>query len=80
MTIKYKNITLQQMLNTLVDCILNKEELPIFYYRREYDEIKEELVEITQVDLLDSRFKTIDDDFSEFEWELKESNIYIREE
>lgn len=78
--IKYKNVSLQYMLNTLVNCILNKTKPPIFYYRRKYDEIQEELVEITQVDLLDSRFKTIDDDFSEFEWELVKSNIFMREE
>ena len=41
---------------------------------------QEQFVEITQIDLLDSRFKTIDDDFSEFEWELEKSNIFIREE
>ena len=36
--------------------------------------------EITQVDLMDSRFKTNDDDFSEYDWELEKSNIYVKEE
>lgn len=81
MTIKYKNVSLQYMLNTLVNCILNKTEPPIFYYRREYSSrTEEELIEITQIDLLQGRFKTIDDDFSEFEWKLVKSNIFIREE
>lgn len=80
MTIKYKNVSLHYMLNTLVNCILNKTEPPIFYYRRKYSRTKEELIEITQIDLLQGRFETIDDDFSEFEWELVKSNIFIREE
>jgi len=74
-----KNITLQEMLNILVDCILNNKERPTFYYRREWETGHPEFLEIAEVDLLDTRFKTIDDDFSEFEWELENSNIYILE-
>ena len=74
-----KNITLREMFNTLIECILNKEELPIFYWRREFEEGHPEFLEITEVDLLRGRFKTIDDDFSEFEWELENSNIYMLE-
>ena len=75
-----KNITLQEMLNILVDCVLNNKERPTFYYRREWETGHPEFLEIAEVDLLDTRFKTIDDDFSEFEWELENSNIYMLED
>ena len=74
------NITLEKMLNLLVDCILNAKEIPTFYYKREWETGHPEFIEITEVDLMRGRFKTIDDDFSEYEWELKESNIYVEEE
>lgn len=80
MMVRYKNITLEEMLNMLIQHIINKKEIPTFYYRREYDEFKEDFIGIKEIDLLDSRFRTIDDDFSEYDWELQESNIYIREE
>lgn len=80
MLIRYRNITLEEMLNMLIQHIINKKEIPTFYYRREYDEFKEDFIEINEIDLLDSRFRTIDDDFSEYDWELEKSNIYIREE
>lgn len=76
--ITYKNITLKEMFEDLVkwqlgeDCKYNG----YFYYHDgdgNFDEI-------TQVDLLDSRFKTEDDDFSEYDWELEKSNIYVKEE
>ena len=66
-----KHITLKEMFNVLIDCILNSKEQPFFYYKRE-----NEYVLIQEVDLMSSRFKTVDDDFSEYEWELEESNIY----
>lgn len=73
----YINITLKEMLDELVSAILyNQPKTLIFYYRREIEDNKYEYVEISEVDLLDSRFKTIDGDFSEFEWELEYSNIY----
>lgn len=65
------NISLKEMFNILIDCILNNKEQPFFYYKRE-----NEYVLIQEVDLMSSRFKTVDDDFSEYEWELEESNIY----
>lgn len=74
------NITLEKMLNLLVDCILNAKEIPTFYYKREWETGYPEYIEIRDVDLLDTRFRTWDDDFSEYEWELKESNIYVEEE
>lgn len=66
-----KHITLKQMFEELTDCILNNKEQPSYFWKRE-----NEYILITQVDLMDSRFKTIDDDFSEYEWELENSNIY----
>lgn len=78
---RMKNISLKEMFDTLIDCILNKkEEYPTFYYRREWEYGHPEYVEITEVDLMYGRFKTIDDDFSEFEWELEKSNIYRLED
>ena len=59
------------MFNILIDCILNNREQPFFYYKRE-----NEYVLIQEVDLMDSRLRTIDGDFTEYEWELEESNLY----
>ena len=53
---------------------MKKKEQPIFYYKRE-----NEYVIIQEVDLMDSRFRTTDGDFSEYEWELENSNIYVEE-
>ena len=76
-----KNISLKEMFNILIDCILNqKEDYPTFYYKRaNFHTGHPEFIEITEVDLLYGRFKTIDGDFSEFEWELENSNIYMEE-
>ena len=69
-----KHITLKEMFDILIDCILNNKEQAFFYYKRE-----NEYILIQSVDLMDSRFATVDDDFSEYEWELEKSNIYIEE-
>ena len=76
-----KHITLKEMFDILIDCILKqKEEYPIFYYKRQnWNTGNDEFIEIIEVDLLYGRFKTIDDDFSEYEWELENSNIYMEE-
>lgn len=66
-----EHITLKEMFNILIDCILNNREQPFFYYKRE-----NEYVLIQEVDLMDSRLRTIDGDFTEYEWELEESNLY----
>lgn len=72
----YKNISLEEMLKTEVDGILtNYKNGSIDYY---YKNGEDEFHEITELDLLRGRFYTDDGDFSEFEWELKESHIYIR--
>lgn len=77
-----KNINLKDMFDMLVKCILNREEeYPTFYYKRENIATgNPEYVEITEVDLMCGRFSTDDGDFSEFDWELDESNIYVEEE
>ena len=75
------NITLKEMIDRLEDCILNNKEQPTFYYKRMIDEEgAPEYVVITEVDLMRSRFCTIDGDFSEYIWELCKSNIYVEEE
>ena len=66
-----EHITLKEMFNILIDCILNNREQPFFYYKRE-----NEYVLIQEVDLMDSRLRTIDGDFTEYEWELEESRLY----
>lgn len=72
------NISLKEMFSILSNCILNNTEAPKFYYQRQniHTGILE-LVEISEVDLMDSRFKTIDGDFSEYDWENNKSNIYM---
>ena len=74
----YTNITLKEMLEDLVKWVLGEEckYSEEFYYRNG----EGDYFEITEVDLMRSRFKTEDNDFSEYNWELKESNIYVREE
>lgn len=77
-----KHITLKEMFDILIDCILKqKKEYPTFYYKRQnINTGNGEFIEITEVDLLYGRFNTIDGDFSEFEWELKNSNIYMEDQ
>jgi hypothetical protein len=76
--ITYKNITLKEMFEDLVKWQLGEDnEYGGEFYYQDGDG---NFDEITQVDLMDSRFKTNDDDFSEYDWELEKSNIYIKEE
>jgi hypothetical protein len=74
----HTNITLKEMLEDLVKWVLGEECKygGEFYYRNG----EGGYFEITEVDLMRSRFETEDNDFSEYDWELKESNIYVREE
>ena len=74
----YTNITLKEMLEDLVNWALGEECKygGEFYYRNG----EGDYFEITEVDLMSGRFKIENDDFSEYDWELKESNIYVREE
>lgn len=72
-----KNITLKEMFNIIIKCILSQNiEMPCFYYKREnlYTG-KDEFIEIKEIDLLDTRFYTVDRDFSEYDWEIENSNI-----
>lgn len=69
-----KHITLKEMFNILIDCILNNKEQPFFYYKRE-----NEYILIQEVDLMDSRLRTTDGDFSKYEWEFEKSTIYVEE-
>lgn len=77
-----KNISLKEMFDILIDCIMSKkQEFPTFYYKRNnYNTGNEEFIEITEVDLLYGRFKTVDDDFSEFDWQIDKSSIYMKED
>ena len=71
-------ISLKETFDLLIDSIINNKERPELYYKREYKIGEFDYVRITEVDLMDSRFKTIDCDFSEYEWELTHSNIYVK--
>lgn len=75
---RYKKVSLEEMLNMLVESIIKKEETPDFYYRRiRNNGIGEEFILITEIDLLDDRFIFDDGDFSCYDWELDNSNIYL---
>lgn len=72
-----KNITFEEMLNMEVQDLLHGYPSGGYtYYYKDGDVVYHEIVEL---DLLRGRFVTDDGDFSEFEWELKESHIYIDE-
>ena len=72
-----KHITLKELLETEVNDILNN--CPsgghIYFYKNGEGQYHE----IIELDLLRGRFITDDGDFSEFEWELEESHIYMEE-
>lgn len=77
----YRGISLEEMFDTLVKSIINKKEAPTFYYGREnFNGAGLELAPITEVDLLDNRFKLYDGDFSCYDWELNKVNIFVLEE
>lgn len=72
-----KKITFEEMLNMEVQDLLRGYPSGGFtYYYKDGDGGYHEIVEL---DLLRGRFVTDNGDFSEFEWELKESHIYIEE-
>jgi hypothetical protein len=72
-----KNITLEEMLNMEIRGILNNysDGGRIYYYK----DAEGTYSIIDSLDLFRGRFTTDNGDFSEFEWELKESHIYIEE-
>lgn len=71
-----KKVTLKEMLEELTECILENKKQPNYFWRTEYIEGSAMYLPIVQVDLMRGRFITINDDFSEYEWELKDSRIY----
>jgi hypothetical protein len=73
LTLKYQKVTLEEMLLNWVNSIVHGTPWIDFYY---YDE--EDFHEIVECDLERGRFITDNQDFSEFDWELKESHIYKR--
>ena len=70
----FKNVSLEYMLQSLVDEIIYGTESEEFYWYHEATGVHE----IVECDLMRGRFITDDGDFSEFEWEKKESRIYLR--
>ena len=70
-----KKITLKEMLEIEVDDILTNYSSGshIYFYKNGEGEYHE----IVELDLFRGRFITDDGDFSEFEWELEESHIYM---
>ena len=66
-----EKINLETMLLELYNSVVNNKP-PNKYYWKYEDQYKE----ITEVDLLRDRFKTIDDDFNYYEFELENSNLY----
>lgn len=72
-----KRITLEEMLKMEVDDILHgyPDGGKLYYYKNDEGEYHQ----IIDLDLFSGRFRTDDGDFSEFEWELEESHIYMED-
>ena len=72
-----KHITLEEMINIELQGILSgyKSGYCDYYYK----DGEGKYHEIVQLDLLRGRLVTDNGDFSEFEWEIKESHIYMEE-
>ncbi len=73
--IAFKNVSLKEMIEDLAKSVTDENYIPKKYLWCNGSSF----VGITSVDLLRDRFQTKDDDFSCFEWELKNSKIYIKE-
>ena len=74
-TVKFTPVTLEYMLNSIVNEIINNGPTEDFYWYHEDTGFHE----IVECDLYRGRFITDDGDFSEFEWEKKESRIYVKQ-
>lgn len=74
MEVKFKSVSLEYMLNSLVSEVLNGTESEQFYWYHEDTGFHE----IVECDLYRGRFITDDGDFSEFSWEIANSHIYVR--
>ena len=72
--IQFQNVSLEYMLTSIVNEIINNGPSEDFYWYHEDTGFHE----IVECDLYRGRFITDDGDFSEFEWEKKESRIYIK--
>lgn len=68
---RVKHITLKEMLEEIIQCIVEQKEIKDYYWKDGEGEFRR----ITEIDLLD-RIRTSNDDFTEFEWELAESRLY----
>ena len=75
---RYKKVSLEEMLNTLVKSIIQKKEAPTFYYSvAKNNGTFQEFIPITEIDLLRDRLVCYDGNFSCYDWELENSNIYL---
>ena len=66
------NIPFDEMISEMLGCIKNGTCYHTYYWKTDTDEY----VEIVECDLIRGRIIMIDGDFSEFDWEMKESRIY----
>ena len=75
--ISLRHVTLKEMLETEVaDLLAGYPDGSKSYYWKNGEG---EYHEITELDLFRGRFVTEDGDFSEFNWEIKESRIYVED-
>lgn len=65
------NISAEEMVNSIVTALKEKKELPRFYWKSPDDGYKK----IINIDLL-RHIDMEDGDYTYFEWEIEESNIY----
>ena len=72
---KLVNIYFTTMLYEITECIKEGTHYPTYYWYHEDNGY----LEIVECDLFSGRIIMEDGDFSEFDWELKESNIYREE-
>lgn len=72
-----RNISFKEMLETEVaDLLAGYPDGGKTYFWKDGDGRYHEIIEL---DLFRGRFVTDNGDFSEFEWEIKESRIYVEE-
>ena len=69
---KLVHISFEEMLSEMFDCIINYKEYPTYYWYHEDNGY----IEVVECDLYRGRIYMADGDFSEFDWELKESRLY----
>lgn len=66
------NISFKEMLSEMFECIINYREYPAYYWYHEDNGY----IEVVECDLYRGRIYMADGDFSEFDWEMKESRLY----